>query len=93
MVIDIYSRSPEVSIVPNTKFSTLNPVLEEIWSRSGYPEKLMHDGGPPCNSHKWQRYLEEIEAKKDLFTLEHRQSNGMVEIMMETFSYFSLWIN
>ena len=30
VVIDNYSHYPEVSIVPDTKFSTLKPVLEEI---------------------------------------------------------------
>ena len=47
VVIDNYSRYPEVSIVPNTSFSTLKPVLEEIWIRWEYPEKVIHDAGPP----------------------------------------------
>ena len=47
VVIDNYSCYPEVSIVPDTKFSTPKPVLEEIWSRWGHPNKVIHDGGPP----------------------------------------------
>ena len=81
-VIDNYSHYPEVSIVLDTKFSTLKPVLEEIWSRWRYPDKVIHDGGPPYNSHKWQMYMEEIGVKTDICTPEHRKSNGMVENMM-----------
>ena len=65
-----------MSVVPNTKFSTLKPVLEEIWSRWGYPEKVIHDGTPPYNSHSWPRYMEEIGVKMDLCTLENPQNGG-----------------
>ena len=54
-------------------------VLEEVWSRWGYPEKVTHDRGPPYNSHKWQRCLEEIGVKTDLCMPDHPQGNGMVE--------------
>ena len=80
--IDNYSCYTEVSVVPDTKFSTLKPVLEEIWSRWGYLEKVINDGGPPYNSYSWQGYIDEIGVKMDLCTPEHPQSNGMVKKMM-----------
>ena len=52
VVLDTYSRYPDITIVLDTKFETLRPVLEETWSRYRYPSKLIHDGGPPYNSHK-----------------------------------------
>ena len=35
------------SVRAGMKFSTLKTVLEEVWSRWGYPEKVTHDGSPP----------------------------------------------
>ena len=58
VVLDTYRRYPEISIVLDTKFETLKPVLEEIWSRWGYPEKMIHDGSPLYNSHDCNRYVE-----------------------------------
>ena len=54
IVIDNYSCYLEVANVYDAKFSTLKPVLEEVGSRWGYPEKVTHDGAPPYSSHKWQ---------------------------------------
>ena len=63
VVLENYSQYLEVPIVPDIKFSMLKPVLEEIWSRWGYPDKIIHDRGPSYNSHKWQRYIKDIEVE------------------------------
>ena len=82
VVIDLYSRYPEICIVNNTSFESLRPKLEEIWARFGIPEKVIHDGGPPYNSHEWRAYAKEKGFNLELCTPEHPQSNGMAEKMM-----------
>ena len=82
VVIDLYSRYPEVVIVKDTSFDTLKPKLEEIWARFGIPGKIIHDGGPPYNSRDWRHYAKEIGTNLELCTPEHPQSNGTAEKMM-----------
>jgi len=82
VVIDMYSRYPEVVIVGDTKFDTLRPKLEEIWAQFGIPGKIIHDGGPPYNSDDWSQYAKEFGCKLELCTPEHPQSNGTAEKMM-----------
>ena len=78
-VIDTYSRYPEVAVVSSTSFDKLKPKLDETWARHGYPEKVIHDGGPPYNSHEWRKYAKRSGFISDLCTPEHPQSNGLVE--------------
>ena len=82
LTLNNYTRYLEISIVPNTKFSMLKPVLDTVLSQWEYSKKVIHDGSPPYNSHKWQRYMEDIGAKMDLCTPDHPQNNGMVEKMI-----------
>ena len=82
VIIDLYSRYPEVVIVKDTSFDTLKPKLEEIWARFGIPRTIIHDGGPPYNSRDWRQYAKEIGANLELCTPEHPQSNGTAVKMM-----------
>ena len=59
LFIDYYSRYPEIFIVPDTSFEPLKPKLEEVWARFGIPDKIVHDGGPPYNSHEWRQYAQQ----------------------------------
>ena len=82
VIVDTYSCYPENLVIPDTKFETLKPVLEEVWARHGYPETLIHNGGPLYNSAEWFRYVEGIECKMDQSTPGHPQTNGMCDRMM-----------
>ena len=82
VIVDLYSRYPEIFIVPDTTFESLRPKLEEVWARLGIPEKIIHDGGAPYNSHEWKLYAQEKGYELELCTPEHPQSNGMAEKMM-----------
>ena len=82
VVIDLYSHYWEVSIVQDTKFESLKPKLEEIWSRFGILKKIVHHGRPPYNSWEWKRYAKQIGCILVLCSPEHPQSNGMAEKIM-----------
>ena len=84
LVIDLYSRWPEVSMVKNTSFEKLQPVLDEVWSRQGIPEEIIHDGGSPYQSRDWRRYARRTGFKSMKCTPEHPQANGLAEKFMGT---------
>ena len=84
VVIDTYSRYPEVSILSSTSFSKLESALDQTWAAHGIPEAVVHDGGLPYNGRKWKAYAESWGFKSDLCTPEHPQSNGLAEKFMSS---------
>ena len=79
MVIDTYSRYPEVQLVKSTEFSELAKALAPVWATHGIPEMVRHDGGPPYNGWKWRQYARQEGFKTDKTTPCHPQANGLVE--------------
>ena len=57
VVIDRYSRFPEVEIVRSTKESTVIPKLDKIFVVHGIPSVVMSDNGPPVNSDEYKKCL------------------------------------
>jgi len=49
VVIDRYSRYPEVEIVRSTKASSVIPKLEKMFATHGIPDTITSDNGPPFN--------------------------------------------
>jgi len=56
LVIDEFSRFPEVEIVKSTTAEVVLPKLDRILGMHGVPDKIMSDNGPPFNSHKMELY-------------------------------------
>ena len=79
VVIDTYSRYPEVQLMKSTKFSELVKALAPEWSTHGHPEMVRHDGGPLYNGWKWRRYAKQEGFDTDKTTPYHPQANGLVE--------------
>ena len=84
VLIDTYSRYPEVAIVKSTSFSKLKAVLNQSWAAHGSPEAIIHDGGPPYNGKKWKEYGKQWGFESDLCTPYHPQSNGLAEKFMSS---------
>jgi hypothetical protein len=84
VTIDAHSRWPVVAMVTSTSFEKLEPVLDEMWATYGIPEKVVHDGGPPYESHNWRRHARRMGFKSVTCTPEHPQSNGLAEKFMAT---------
>ena len=57
VVIDQYSRFPEVEILRSTAASATMPKLDSIFAHHGYPVKVRTDNGPPWNSTVVDNYL------------------------------------
>jgi len=49
VVIDRYSRYPEVEIVCSTKASSVIPKLDKMLATHGIPDTITSDNGPPFN--------------------------------------------
>ena len=79
VVIDQYSKFPEVDIVSSTSFEKLRPVLDRIFSTHGIPETVSADNGPPYFSHDLKMYAEEMGFKLTPVSPEDPQANGFAE--------------
>jgi transposase InsO family protein len=82
VLIDNYSRWPEVEIVKSTSFEKLRPALEGSFSLHGIPESITHDNGPPYNSRAWRAYAKEKGFESRACTPEHPEGNGIAERFM-----------
>lgn len=63
VVIDAYSRFPEVDIVHSTAAKGTISKLERIFATHGVPTIVRSDNGPPFTSHEFESYMAEIGAK------------------------------
>ena len=84
VLIDLYSRWPEVAMVKSTSFEKLKPALDSVWASKGIPEEVVHDGGSPYHSREWRKYSKKVGFKAIKCTPEHPQANGLAEKFMAT---------
>ena len=83
VVVDRYSRFPEVEIVHSTRASTVIPKLDKIFAVHGIPTLLKSDNGPPFNGEEYQRYLTALGIKAIFSTPKWPQGNTEVERFMQ----------
>ena len=79
VVIDQYSKYPEVDVLKSTAFTKLQPVLDRIFATHGIPETLTTDNGPPYSSHDMSEYAKYMGFELTPVTPEDPQSNGFAE--------------
>ena len=82
VVIDLFSRWPEVAVVTSTAFDKLQPSLERIWALHGKPDSITHDNGPPYDSREWRRYARQVGFDRKPCSPEHPEGNGIAERFM-----------
>ena len=83
VLIDQYSKYPEVDIVSSTSFKKLRPKIDRIFSVHGIPETVSADNGPPYPSHDMSQYAKEMGFLLDLVTPNDPQGNGFAEIFVK----------
>ena len=79
VVIDQYSKYPEVDIVSSTSFSKLEPCLDRIMVTLHIPEQLTTDNGSPYFSDEMAQYAKWMGFKHHPVTPKDPQSNGFAE--------------
>ena len=82
VVIDMFSRWPEVAVVSSTAFDKLQPSLERIWALHGKPDTITHDNGPPYDSREWRKYAKQVGFIRKPCSPEHPEANGIAERFM-----------
>ena len=79
IIIDQYSKYPEVDVLASTSFQKLKHVLDRIFSTHVVPETLTTDNGPPYSSDAMSEYLKHMGFQLTPVTPEDPQSNGFAE--------------
>jgi transposase InsO family protein len=83
VVIDAYSRFPEVDIVSSTSAKSTISKLERIFAVHGIPRKLRSDNGPPFTSHEFKSFVEERGIQHQRTTPLWPQGNSEAERFMK----------
>lgn len=83
VVIDAYSRFPEVEIVTSTSAKSTIPKLEGIFARHGIPEILISDDGPPFSSSDIRDFMSENGPVHRRITPLWPQANAQAETFMK----------
>ena len=84
VVMDDYSRFPEVEIVHPTSSNTVIPKLDAIFARQGIPSELRSDNGPPFNGGEFASFASYLGFKHRRITPLWPGANGEVERLMKT---------
>jgi transposase InsO family protein len=79
MVIDTYSKFPEVEIVNSTEAKTCIPKLDTIWNTI----KKKTDNGPPFNGKAFETYAKTLGIERKTITPLWPQGNAVVERFMK----------
>ena len=82
VLIDNYSRWPEVAMITSTSFQQLQRKLEDSFSIHGIPESITHDNGPCYNSADWKTFGRKWGFETRHCTPENPKANGIAERFM-----------
>jgi len=82
VVIDEYSRFPEVEVVTSTSAEAVLPKLDSIFSRHGIPRIVKSDNGPPFNGETFERFARTQGFIHRKVTPLWPRANGEVERFM-----------
>lgn len=83
VVLDAYSKYPEVDLLSSTSAAATLPALERIFSIHGIPEVMKTDNGPPFNSQNFKDFAEEKGFIHQKITPLWPEANGHVENFMK----------
>lgn len=84
ILIDAYSKWPEVVVMPNTSASSTIRALRHVFSHHGYPENLISDNGPQFTSSLFTDFCDMNGVKHTRTAPYHPQSNGQAERFVDT---------
>ncbi|CAB4010962.1 Transposon Ty3-I Gag-Pol poly [Paramuricea clavata] len=79
VIIDKYSRFPEIEFTTSTSAKATIPKLDRIFSSYGIPIQLKSDNRPPFNSKTFSDYCEFMGIQHNSITPLHPQANRLVE--------------
>jgi uncharacterized membrane protein len=83
VVIDCYSRFPEVETLKSISAKKVIPKLDSIFARHGIPAQLTSDNGPPFQGHEFNQYMTAMGIKHCTSTPLWPQGNAEAEAFMK----------
>ena len=83
VVIDTYSKFPEVEIVNSIEARACIPKLDKIFATHGLPKKLKTDNGPLFNGHEYERYMNVLGIEWQTSTPHWPLGNANAESFMK----------
>jgi len=88
VVVDNYTKYPEVAVVKSTDARVCIPQLDKTFVTHGVPDKIKTDNGPPFNGHAYAHYMTLLGIKWDTSTPLWPQGNGQAESFMKPLGKF-----
>ena len=79
LVVDFYSRYPEIEKLKNTSSSTVISKLKSIFARHGIPAEVVSDNGPQYTSKEFTKFATDWDFKHNTSSPRYPQSNGLAE--------------
>ena len=83
VIIDTYSRYPEVEHVTTTSARATIPKLDAIFARHGIPDEVKSDNGPPFFGDEFTSYMKSLGIKHTTSTPLWPQGNATAEAFMK----------
>jgi hypothetical protein len=84
VVVDDYSRFPEVEIVRSLSAESVIPHYDAIFARQGIPEVVRSDNGPPFNGSRFAKWADIVGFTHRKITPLWPRANGEAERFMRT---------
>ena len=84
LVVDYYSRYPEVVKLKTTTSSAIIGALKAVFSRHGLPEVLRSDNGPQYSSREFEEFAKSYSFHHVTSSPRYPQSNGQAERTVQT---------
>ncbi|GFO17917.1 transposon ty3-g Gag-Pol polyprotein [Plakobranchus ocellatus] len=89
IVIDDYSRFPEVEIVNSTSPRSVTPKLNQIFARFGTPSVLKSDNGSPFNGEEFASFAKKLGFHHRKITPLWPEANGEAERFVRSLNKFA----
>ena len=84
LVVDYFSRFPEVIKLTSTTSTHVIAMLKTIFSRHRIPEIVCSDNGPQFSSSEFEQFAKSYRFRQVTSSPHYPQSNGGVERMVQT---------
>nr|XP_050025116.1 uncharacterized protein K02A2.6-like [Dermacentor andersoni] len=84
LVVDYYSRFPEVVTVRSTTAQAFIDALKSIYARNVIPQEVRSDNGPPFSSQEFAAFAASYGFNHRTSSPHYAQSNGEAERMVRT---------
>ena len=84
LAVDYFSRYPEVYKLSSTTSNAIIAVLKSIFAHHRIPEILRSDNGPQYASKEFSKFAKSYQFNHLTSSSRFPQSNGQVEIMVQT---------